>query len=68
MKLSKQALGALMMALQKSLIEQTDIVPVLESFNFQLDDGERLTVVNPPSFEINNTKIEEKETATSGSD
>ena len=28
--LSKQAIGALMMALQKSLMEQSDIVPVLE--------------------------------------
>ena len=30
--LSKQAVGALMMALQKSLLEQSDIVPVLENF------------------------------------
>ena len=30
MKLSDQAMGAIMMALQKSLLEQTDIVPVLE--------------------------------------
>ena len=36
MKLSKQALGALMMALQKSLLEQSDIVPVLEEFDFIL--------------------------------
>jgi len=28
MQLSNQAIGALMMALQKSLMEQTDIVPV----------------------------------------
>ena len=30
MKLSNQAMGALMMALQKSLMEQSDIVPTLE--------------------------------------
>ena len=36
MKLSKQALGAMMMALQKSLLEQSDIVPVLEEFDFIL--------------------------------
>ena len=30
MKLSNQALGAIMMALQKSLIEQSDITPVLK--------------------------------------
>ena len=34
MKLSNQALGAVMMALQKSLLEQSDIVPVLKEFNF----------------------------------
>ena len=47
MKLSKQALGALMMALQKSLLEQSDIVPVLEGFDFILKDGD-LFVKNPP--------------------
>ena len=47
MKLSTQALGALMMALQKSLLEQSDIVPVLEDFDFILKDGD-LFVKNPP--------------------
>ena len=47
MKLSKQALGALMMALQKSLLEQSDIVPVLEGFDFIIKDAE-LFVKNPP--------------------
>jgi hypothetical protein len=47
MRLSKQALGALMMALQKSLLEQSDIVPVLEGFDFILKDKE-LYVKNPP--------------------
>jgi hypothetical protein len=47
MKLSKQALGALMMALQKSLLEQSDIVPVLEGFDFVIKDGD-LFVKNPP--------------------
>tara|TARA_B100000282_G_C31401322_1_gene340277 strand:+ start:166 stop:384 length:219 start_codon:yes stop_codon:yes gene_type:complete len=51
MKLSNQSMGAIMMALQKSLLEQTDIVPVLQSFIFKLD-GEELIVSNPPSFKI----------------
>jgi len=38
MKLSNQALGALMMALQKSLLEQSDIVPVLKDMDFQLEE------------------------------
>ena len=54
MKLSDQALGALMMALQKSLIEQTDIVPVLKNFDFVTseNDEEELLVSNPPTFKI----------------
>ena len=59
MKLSDQAMGAIMMALQKSLLEQTDIVPVLQSFEFVkgpetkkwgTKNGE-LNVTNPPTFE-----------------
>ena len=53
MKLSNQALGAIMMALQKSLLEQTDIVPVLQSFKFE-NKEEELVVQNPPSFKIDN--------------
>ncbi len=64
MNLSDQALGAIMMALQKSLLEQSDIVPVLKNFNFTLTDEHELNVVNPPTFKIDN-----KETlATVGSD
>jgi len=47
MNLSDQALGALMMALQKSLLEQSDIVPVLKGFNFRLSE-EGLIVMNAP--------------------
>jgi hypothetical protein len=50
MKLSTQAIGALMMALQKSLIEQTDIVPVLQGMNFVEMDNGQLLVENPPHF------------------
>ena len=48
-KLSNQAVGAIMMALQKSLMEQTDIVPVLKEFNIQVDDSGELVVMNPPT-------------------
>ena len=48
MKLSDQALGAVMMALQKSLLEQSDIVQVLKDFVLQEQEGE-LVVTNPPS-------------------
>tara|TARA_R100000005_G_scaffold72899_1_gene40208 strand:+ start:440 stop:694 length:255 start_codon:yes stop_codon:yes gene_type:complete len=57
MKLSNQAMGAIMMALQNSLMEQTDIVPVLQSFEFvKSPDTKRwgtkngeLVVENPPT-------------------
>ena len=49
MKLSDQALGAIMLALQKALTEQTDIVPVLKSFELDLMDNGELLVKNPPT-------------------
>jgi len=53
MKLSKQAMGSLMMALQKSLLEQSDITLSLERMDFVpgVDEpGEEplLYVKNPP--------------------
>ena len=51
MKLSNQAIGAIMMALQKSLLEQSDIVPVLQGFTLSTDDKEELIVTNPPTFQ-----------------
>ena len=47
MKLSNQAMGAVMMALQKSLMEQSDIVPTLKDFDFT-NSEEGLVVTNPP--------------------
>ena len=54
MKLSDQALGAVMMALQKSLLEQSDIVPVLKEFNFviQGEAQDELVVTNTPTFKL----------------
>ena len=40
MKLSNQAIGALMMALQKSLMEQSDIVPLLSEMDFTAVEDE----------------------------
>ena len=54
LKLSDEALGAIMMALQKSLMEQSDIVPVLKGFNFKANDKEELFVMNPTLFKMNN--------------
>ena len=48
LKLSDEALGAVMMALQKSLLEQSDIVPVLKGFDFKISDKHELYIMNPP--------------------
>jgi hypothetical protein len=47
MQLSNQAVGAIMLALQKSLMEQSDIVPVIRGF-FLIDSDDGLVVTNPP--------------------
>jgi hypothetical protein len=53
MKLSDQAMGAIMMALQKSLMEQTDITPVLKGMEFDLMDNGELLIKNPPILKTN---------------
>lgn len=50
-KLSDQALGAVMMALQESLMNQLDIVPILKGFELvETDTG--LVVKNPPTVRV----------------
>ena len=70
MRLSNQALGAIMLALQNSLLTQTDIVPVLKEFQLQFNENEELIILNPPVVKENsldnNTWSETK--GTVGSD
>jgi len=56
MQLSNQALGAIMMALQESLLYQTDIVPVLQGFDLDVTP-EGLIVKNPPTVKMPNVDI-----------
>tara|TARA_R100001510_G_scaffold53941_1_gene56043 strand:- start:1586 stop:1750 length:165 start_codon:yes stop_codon:yes gene_type:complete len=49
MKFSNQAVGALLMTLQKCLTEQTDITELLSDWNLEIQD-EEIVVTNPPSF------------------
>jgi len=51
MTLSNQAVGAVMMALQKLLMEQSDIVSVLKGFNISASDH-GLIVTNPPVVSV----------------
>jgi len=62
MFLTDQALGAVMVALQKSLFEQSDIVPLLKGFKFRLSES-GLMVMNPPIWKIpaeDDTQAEEE--------
>ena len=64
MRLSNQAVGALMMALQRSLMEQSDIVPVLQEMNFQVNPEDsshtELVVTNPPTVNFENVHMNEE--------
>jgi len=57
MKLSNQGMGTLMMCLQKSLMEQSDIVPLLQELEFEIQ-GDEIVCTNPPKVELNNLEIE----------
>ena len=57
-QLSDQALGALMMALQKSLMEQSDIVPVLKGLEF-VNTTAGLEIINPPVVRVPNKDEDE---------
>jgi hypothetical protein len=53
LKLSNQALGAVMMALQESLLNELDIVPILKSFDL-VESKDGLVVANPPTVRVSN--------------
>ena len=58
---SNQALGAIMMARQESLLNQLDIVPILKGFELE-DTEEGLVVVNPPTVRVTDeSEITEKD-------
>jgi hypothetical protein len=59
MFMNDQAVGAVMMALQKSLMEQSDIVPVLKGFKFRLSE-KGLLVINPPLVKAEQAETEEE--------
>jgi len=59
-KLSNQAMGAIMMALQESLLNELDIVPILRGFDLIItEDG--LVVKNPPTVRVSNDKAVSEE-------
>jgi hypothetical protein len=55
LKLSNQALGAIMMALQECLLNELDIVPILRGFEMvSTEDG--LMVKNPPTVRLSSNR------------
>ncbi len=67
MKLSDQALGAIMLALQNSLMNQTDIVPTLKNFDLMLGENEEIIILNPPTLDMSDVPFQENK-STVGSD
>tara|TARA_R110002110_G_scaffold55014_6_gene157371 strand:- start:1566 stop:1772 length:207 start_codon:yes stop_codon:yes gene_type:complete len=65
MRLSDQAVGTLMMALQKCLLEQIDIVEILKDFEFiiQGESQSELIIANPPTVSFDDEFMEELEEA-----
>jgi|GEM_PF-2382597 hypothetical protein len=61
MRLSNQAIGAVMMALQKGIMEQSDVTVMLKEFNI-VESVDGLLVTNPPSVkaEVNSKKTTTK--------
>ena len=51
MKLSEQAIGSIMMALQRSLLDQSDIVPIFKGWELE-SKGKEVFVINPPVVDM----------------
>jgi len=58
LKLSIEAMGALMMCLQKCLLEQSDITEILKNLKFKTLNNE-LYVMNPPIVKFEDDNSEE---------
>jgi len=58
--LSDQALGAIMLALQNSLMNQTDIVPVLKGLKLVDGPNDEIVILNPPILRANSDSEDAK--------
>jgi len=57
MKLSQQAIGALLMTLQKCLSEEVDITELLGDWNLRVEN-DQIFVINPPTVAPPKTTFE----------
>ncbi len=60
-KFSNQAVGAIMLALQKGIMEQIDITNLLKEFKI-VNSADGLVIDNPPVLQLNEIKDNEKTT------
>ncbi len=61
LKLSNQALGTLMMSLQKGLMEQIDITEILKDLNFYVSVDNEIVCYNPPVLEYDDDDFDDDE-------
>ena len=62
MKLSNQAIGAVMVTLQKCLSEQSDMVELLKEWDLGVINDE-VVVLNPPNYNAGNFETTEDDNA-----
>ena len=62
MKLSNQAIGAVMVTLQKCLSEQSDMVELLKEWDLGVVNDE-VVVLNPPNYNAGNFEPTEEDNA-----
>ena len=58
-KLSNQAVGSIMMCLQKGILEGVDITDIMKEFQIEANEENELVVKNPPSFKLDNSDKKE---------
>lgn len=54
-KLSDQAVGSIMMCLQKGILEGVDITSLIKNFEIRVENNDQLVVDNPPTFKVGQT-------------
>lgn len=58
-KLSNQAVGSIMMCLQKGILEGVDITNLMKDFEIEATQDNELVVKNPPTFKLGSDQDEE---------
>lgn len=58
-KLSNQAVGSIMMCLQKGILEGIDITDLMKGFQIEANEENELVVKNPPTFKLDSDQKEE---------